>query len=104
MGSAVTSNIVVLLRNKATDAWLLIGLNIVTEFIAGFLIPGKPIANVVFKCYGSVPVIIEMYPKLTQACSLDVRLTSIVLEVGSRGLSDRHRYRYGYGAGSFTHK
>ena len=24
-----------------------IGLNIVTEFIAGFLIPGKPIANVV---------------------------------------------------------
>ncbi|KAF8318464.1 OPT superfamily oligopeptide transporter [Clavulina sp. PMI_390] len=39
-----------------------IGLNIVTEFIAGFLIPGKPIANVVFKCYG--------YMTMSQALAL----------------------------------
>lgn len=29
-----------------------IGLNVLTEFIAGILMPGKPIANVTFKCFG----------------------------------------------------
>lgn len=29
-----------------------IGLNVITEFVAGLLLPGKPIANVCFKCYG----------------------------------------------------
>lgn len=29
-----------------------IGLNVITEFVAGVLMPGKPIANVCFKCYG----------------------------------------------------
>jgi OPT family oligopeptide transporter len=29
-----------------------IGLNVITEFVAGVLLPGRPIANVVFKCYG----------------------------------------------------
>lgn len=30
------------------------GLNIVTEFVAGFLMPGKPVANVTFKTYGYI--------------------------------------------------
>ncbi|KAE8214885.1 hypothetical protein CF327_g1737 [Tilletia walkeri] len=29
-----------------------VGLNVITEFVAGYLMPGKPIANVAFKCYG----------------------------------------------------
>lgn len=29
-----------------------IGLNVITEFVAGVLMPGRPIANVCFKCYG----------------------------------------------------
>lgn len=29
-----------------------IGLNVITEFVAGYLIPGKPIGNVCWKCYG----------------------------------------------------
>ncbi|GAA5888097.1 hypothetical protein JCM16303_001503 [Sporobolomyces ruberrimus] len=29
-----------------------IGLNVITEFIAGYIWPGKPLANVAFKCYG----------------------------------------------------
>ncbi|WFC95207.1 hypothetical protein MBRA1_001854 [Malassezia brasiliensis] len=29
-----------------------VGLNVITEFVAGFLIPGKPIGNVCWKCYG----------------------------------------------------
>ncbi|KAL7420969.1 hypothetical protein Q5752_003853 [Cryptotrichosporon argae] len=29
-----------------------IGLNVMTEFVAGFLMPGKPIGNVTFKCFG----------------------------------------------------
>jgi hypothetical protein len=36
----------IILRRKYSKSGLP-GLNIVTEFIAGFLIPGKPIANVV---------------------------------------------------------
>ncbi|KAI8051216.1 OPT oligopeptide transporter protein-domain-containing protein [Syncephalis plumigaleata] len=30
------------------------GLNIITEFIIGFILPGKPIANVTFKTYGYI--------------------------------------------------
>ncbi|GAQ89964.1 oligopeptide transporter [Klebsormidium nitens] len=37
------------------------GLNIITEFMIGFILPGKPIANVVFKTYG--------YISMTQAIS-----------------------------------
>lgn len=29
-----------------------IGLNVITEFVAGYVLPGKPIANVLIKCYG----------------------------------------------------
>ncbi|GAA5905962.1 OPT family oligopeptide transporter [Sporobolomyces salmoneus] len=29
-----------------------IGLNVITEFVAGYIWPGKPLANVAFKCYG----------------------------------------------------
>jgi OPT oligopeptide transporter protein len=29
-----------------------IGLNVITEFIAAYLLPGKPIANMTFKVYG----------------------------------------------------
>lgn len=39
-----------------------IGLNVITEFVAGLLMPGKPIANVCFKCYG--------YMAMAQALSL----------------------------------
>ncbi|KAG0072907.1 hypothetical protein BGZ89_001582 [Linnemannia elongata] len=28
------------------------GLNVITELICGFMLPGKPIANMAFKCYG----------------------------------------------------
>ncbi|RKP37025.1 oligopeptide transporter [Dimargaris cristalligena] len=30
------------------------GLNVITEFIIGYLLPGKPIANVTFKTYGTI--------------------------------------------------
>ena len=33
----------------AATTGTVIGLNVITEFIAGFLLPGKPIANVTFK-------------------------------------------------------
>lgn len=46
----------------AATANVTIGLNVVTEFVAGFLLPGKPIANIVFKCFG--------YMSLAQALSL----------------------------------
>ncbi|KAI9015458.1 OPT oligopeptide transporter protein-domain-containing protein [Hyaloraphidium curvatum] len=39
-----------------------VGLNVLTEFIAGLLLPGQPIANIVFKTYG--------YMALSQALSL----------------------------------
>ncbi|KAG0380610.1 hypothetical protein BGX24_006937 [Mortierella sp. AD032] len=28
------------------------GLNVITEFVCGYMLPGKPIANMAFKCYG----------------------------------------------------
>lgn len=33
-----------------------VGLNIVTELIGGYLYPGKPIANLMFKLYGFIPM------------------------------------------------
>lgn len=39
-----------------------VGLNVLTEFIAGMLLPGQPIANIVFKTYG--------YMAMSQALSL----------------------------------
>lgn len=30
------------------------GLNVITEFVAGYLWPGKPLANVTFKTYGYI--------------------------------------------------
>jgi len=33
----------------AATTGTVIGLNVITEFVAGFLLPGKPIANVTFK-------------------------------------------------------
>ena len=30
------------------------GLNVITELIIGYLYPGKPLANVAFKTYGSI--------------------------------------------------
>ncbi|CAJ0753288.1 1968_t:CDS:2, partial [Entrophospora sp. SA101] len=29
-----------------------VGLNVITEMICGYVLPGRPIANVYFKCYG----------------------------------------------------
>ncbi|CAG8775348.1 16301_t:CDS:2, partial [Racocetra fulgida] len=29
-----------------------IGLNVLTEMVCGYVLPGRPIANVYFKCYG----------------------------------------------------
>ncbi|KAI5475497.1 hypothetical protein MNV49_001311 [Pseudohyphozyma bogoriensis] len=34
-----------------------LGLNVITEFVAGFLWPGKPIANIVFKVYGYMTLV-----------------------------------------------
>lgn len=34
-----------------------LGLNVITEFVAGFLFPGRPIANVVFKVYGYMTLV-----------------------------------------------
>ncbi|ORX39348.1 OPT oligopeptide transporter protein-domain-containing protein [Kockovaella imperatae] len=39
-----------------------IGLNVLTEFVAGVLMPGKPIGNVTFKCFG--------YMAMSQALAL----------------------------------
>ncbi|KGB75916.3 hypothetical protein CNBG_1754 [Cryptococcus deuterogattii R265] len=43
-----------------------IGLNVLTEFVAGILMPGKPIGNVTFKCYG--------YMAMSQALDLTADL------------------------------
>ncbi|WRT69105.1 OPT family small oligopeptide transporter [Kwoniella shivajii] len=43
-----------------------IGLNVLTEFVAGILMPGKPIGNVTFKCYG--------YMAMSQALGLTADL------------------------------
>ncbi|BEJ15101.1 hypothetical protein CspHIS471_0408680 [Cutaneotrichosporon sp. HIS471] len=45
-----------------------IGLNVITEFVAGFLMPGKPIGNVTFKCFG--------YMAMSQALQL---ITDLIL-------------------------
>ncbi|KAE8231706.1 hypothetical protein CF326_g3273 [Tilletia indica] len=48
-----------------------VGLNVITEFVAGYLMPGKPIANVAFKCYG--------YMTMSQALDLvtDMKLGQV---------------------------
>nr|ODN90504.1 OPT family small oligopeptide transporter [Cryptococcus depauperatus CBS 7841] len=49
-----------------------IGLNVLTEFVAGVLMPGKPIGNITFKCYGckySMP-----YMAMSQALALTADL------------------------------
>ena len=33
------------------------GLNVITELIIGFMYPGKPLANVVFKTYGYISMV-----------------------------------------------
>jgi hypothetical protein len=33
---------------------LYLGLNVITEFVAGIVIPGDPLANVTFKTYGYI--------------------------------------------------
>ncbi|ODV91496.1 hypothetical protein CANCADRAFT_23801 [Tortispora caseinolytica NRRL Y-17796] len=33
-----------------------VGLNVITEFVAGYLFPGKPIANLMVKLYGFIPM------------------------------------------------
>jgi len=38
-----------------------IGLNVITEFVAGVLLPGRPIANVCFKCYGYMGESLDLY-------------------------------------------
>ncbi|WVQ81284.1 OPT family small oligopeptide transporter [Cryptococcus sp. DSM 104549] len=43
-----------------------VGLNVLTEFVAGILMPGKPIGNVTFKCYG--------YMAMSQALALTADL------------------------------
>ncbi|WVO15443.1 OPT family small oligopeptide transporter [Cryptococcus depauperatus] len=43
-----------------------IGLNVLTEFVAGVLMPGKPIGNITFKCYG--------YMAMSQALALTADL------------------------------
>ncbi|CEH13062.1 Sexual differentiation process protein ISP4 [Ceraceosorus bombacis] len=43
-----------------------IGLNVVTEFVAGLLWPGRPVGNVAFKCYG--------YMAMSQALDLTTDL------------------------------
>ena len=30
------------------------GLNVITEFVIGYMLPGKPLANVTFKTYGTI--------------------------------------------------
>ncbi|KAM0748072.1 OPT-domain-containing protein [Meredithblackwellia eburnea MCA 4105] len=34
-----------------------LGLNVITEFVAGYIFPGKPIANIVFKVYGYMTLV-----------------------------------------------
>lgn len=37
------------------------GLNVITEFIIGFLYPGRPVANVTFKTYGYISMSQALY-------------------------------------------
>jgi hypothetical protein len=34
-----------------------LGLNVITEFVAGYLFPGRPIANIVFKVFGYMTLV-----------------------------------------------
>jgi len=31
---------------------LIVGLNVITEFVAGYMFPGRPLANMMIKTYG----------------------------------------------------
>jgi len=42
------------------------GLNVITEFVAGFLFPGRPLANMMIKTYG--------YMTMSQVCLSPVPL------------------------------
>lgn len=37
------------------------GLNVITEFVIGFLYPGRPLANVTFKTYGYISMTQALY-------------------------------------------
>lgn len=37
------------------------GLNVITEFIIGYIYPGKPLANVAFKTYGYISMAQALY-------------------------------------------
>jgi hypothetical protein len=52
-----------ILSNSLTDSSsnIQIGLNVITEFVAAYALPGKPIANMTFKVYGYM----AMYQGLT---------------------------------------
>jgi len=38
-----------------------IGLNVITEFIIGYMLPGRPIAMMIFKCYGYIGMSQALY-------------------------------------------
>ncbi|KAF9550274.1 hypothetical protein EC957_001181 [Mortierella hygrophila] len=42
------------------------GLNVITELVCGYILPGKPIANMTFKCYGYM----SMYQCMNLLCDL----------------------------------
>lgn len=45
-------------RHKRADWYILskaffnVGLNVITEFVAGYMFPGRPLANMMIKVYG----------------------------------------------------
>jgi hypothetical protein len=52
-GTVIGMSNVSLPRKRDAEGYVYFpGLNVITEFIAGFLLPGRPIANTAFKCYG----------------------------------------------------
>ncbi|WFD34105.1 hypothetical protein MCUN1_000937 [Malassezia cuniculi] len=61
-----------------------VGLNVITEFIAGFLIPGRPIGNVCWKCYG--------YMSCAQALEMigDLKIAHYMSEYLLTEISPRH--------------
>jgi OPT oligopeptide transporter protein len=38
--------------NVCLQIWLTVGLNVITEFVAGYMFPGRPLANMMIKTYG----------------------------------------------------
>lgn len=67
-----------------------IGLNIITELICGFALPGRPVAMMIFKTFGYISM--NQYVALSYGLDLNIILTRIF----PRGLSFVQDLKYGH--------